>query len=594
MDEKSTTIDVERKTSEINVKIKKSKVIRNLLIGATLSTAFVSLITTAQGLEMYIFQGNLLFAGVISGAIQGTLYTLSIAGISLLRSKLLHGVGKGAAVLIWGLLLVTSSIFSYVYVSKVAYSDEILRSDAEQNMSLFLQKESFINLECVEKLMQEELKNIADYTSLLNGGLESGITVNQEDTNRFEKYINTFQSVENKYSNTDESASFSTTNIRMDLEELKSGRFTQQKLETCKESLKSKENDISSRLEYYESEISTLDEHIRKETARLTSFGTVHSPEWQESHDHREEMQQKRNQYDTMKNALSNFRKEILSCLEFVEKEFETGTENKLNQLTKSLYAEVNKDQIDTEIILGIAEEIYSQLIDANPSSDTKKAMAEYTMFKQDISDYRHYVEDKQLIESEIEILGNYTQTMVTNTGTVYSAETADSFEADTSVSRDESMSNTEDGIDLGFEKKENPVNVNNEENDNQDQEDAILESIKEDEWSVFWSQRLANMLKEIRNLPQELIDKDRITKDVMDRRRLYLFQLNDFDRALTLARESIIGFHEHGTMVIVSLIFAFSIDLFSMATGIMLYYFRPSTRKKVSKLNHGNGSLDS
>lgn len=543
--------DVEESTPTDNRK-RKSKVIRKLLVGATLSTAFVSFVATAQGMEMYIFQGNLLFAGIISAAVQGSLYTLSISGIPLLYSNKLRFFGKIMACILWAFLLCTSSIFSYVYVSKTAYPDNVMHSDAEQNISLYLQEQEFILLEVSENLAGSKLSNIINYTTTLNGNQSSGFKVNNEDITAFNNHITNLQEAENSHRKTDLSELFSTVNIRASLEKLKSGNFTDTELSSCKKALSEKIEKIKEKIKEYDARIIALDEEILSETVRLTSFNS-YDTKWYEANENLKKAKNDKELTEKYKGELSDFVGMLEECFSFVSDTFELGTENTLNSKTKELQSEINKEKINTGKVLAISEDIYNRLLQGNTSENTQEALSQYPAFKQNVRSYKNYIEIKQIIEQELELIGNYTQKMISQ---------------NTSVNNNLVLDN-ENSI------ESSPVSL----------DDASVSKNENIQWSNFWSARLANMLYVIQNIPSEdsatnKIDKARLLKGILNRRRLYLLELNDFDRALTLAKETFFGFHEHGFMVIVSLAFAFGLDLFSMAAGILLFFFKSKPSK--------------
>lgn len=105
--------------------------VRRLLASSALATAIISWIATAQGLRIYVFS-YYWQAAIISAAIQGTLFAFSIKAIPLM--KRLRIIGKIAMWILWFCILLSSSIFSYVYISKNVYSDSLLHDDSNRIM----------------------------------------------------------------------------------------------------------------------------------------------------------------------------------------------------------------------------------------------------------------------------------------------------------------------------------------------------------------------------------------------------------------------------------------------------------------------------
>jgi len=86
--------------------------------------------------DLYIFQDNFLSAFLLSGAVQGALFGMSTEFFKILN-KYPRKISKIAVIAIWLFLLIFSSGFSYVGISKTAYSDDVLEEDAEQVLIMY-------------------------------------------------------------------------------------------------------------------------------------------------------------------------------------------------------------------------------------------------------------------------------------------------------------------------------------------------------------------------------------------------------------------------------------------------------------------------
>lgn len=134
-------MEVTRTLGNIKYQKEKHAKLRKLLSTAALSAALISWYTTANGLNKYVFS-HLWQAYVISAALQGALFTLSIKGIEIIMQ--LKGVWKkGAFCVPWILLLASSSIFRYIYISGDVYPDTLLREDAQRILSTYCLEENY-------------------------------------------------------------------------------------------------------------------------------------------------------------------------------------------------------------------------------------------------------------------------------------------------------------------------------------------------------------------------------------------------------------------------------------------------------------------
>lgn len=137
--------------STSNIEPKKIKALRKLFTSTSLSTALLSFISTMGGLRLYIFQDNFLSAFLLSGAVQGALFGMSTEFFKILN-KYPRKISKIAVIAIWLFLLIFSSGFSYVGISKTAYSDDVLEEDAEQVLIMYCLDTDYELIDYIKKL----------------------------------------------------------------------------------------------------------------------------------------------------------------------------------------------------------------------------------------------------------------------------------------------------------------------------------------------------------------------------------------------------------------------------------------------------------
>lgn len=518
----------------------KSLAVRKLLICATLSTALVSFFATAEGLNMYIFKGNVLFAGVISAAIQGTLYALSITAIPLMKTKKLKGglFGRIALIVLWIMVLLTSSIFSFVYVSKTAYPDDILRLDAEQGLVLFIQSESYDLYKEASRSEKEYAEQLQNYITTLNGGKDDGFDIAPYLLEEFEKEEEILINYQSGHTSSDIAYIFVTDEIRGNIEQIKTGQYASQVLGAYKNILLQKKDEIVECAERYEKEILRLETMIQTTEERLRDWPkSSHGQNYQTVFDSNVNAKAKREDYESLKKELENFGGVIDSCVRFLTDNFGESSQKKIHDMTIKLNTAINREDIDIDEVLTLSENIYQKLLEGNtPISDRK--MKDYPKFKENVHQYKKTVEVKKKLQKELENVGHY-------------------------------QSST-------FGKDSNDLNENGE---------TSIELESDSEWISYWSERLYMLqseLEDFRELDGVQIEHNSILEAISIRRRLYLTTLNPFDRAISLCDAYLAKIHPYGVMIMVSLIFAFGMDLFSFAAGLLLYFFSPRKNKHV------------
>lgn len=169
--------------------------LRKLFTSTSLSTALLSFISTMNGLQLYIFKDNFISAFVLSGAVQGALFGISTE-FFLILSKFTKRFSKIFFIVIWFFLLLFSSGFSYVGISKTAYPDDVLREDAEQILIQYCLDTDYDLLNYIKKLEENFLVNFYNYLNVLNGSSEN-FSISKQDQDILEKQKQTLEDYQN-------------------------------------------------------------------------------------------------------------------------------------------------------------------------------------------------------------------------------------------------------------------------------------------------------------------------------------------------------------------------------------------------------------
>lgn len=543
-----------------DIEPQKIKALRKLFTSTSLSTALLSFISTLCGLQLYIFQDDFVSAFVLSGAVQGALFGISTEFFKIL-GIFPKKICKIAFIVIWFFLLLFSSGFSYVGISKTAYPDDVLKENAEQILIQYCLDTDYELLDYIKKIEKEYIESFFEYLDTLNGGNEN-FTVSQQDKQILEGQ----KTVLEEYQNAFDSEIIGILNTKMlctYIDTIKEGNYGNN-LDAYKKALNNKIEDAENKKAEYdekynkENKLIVGDPDADSENARLgyngrsAQFTILSDPNYIKLQQDITKANENMSKYKSLSDKLDDFTKYLEECKAFIENDFETGAENAIYQQTLLLKEEINKENINTRTVISISEEIYNELIENNISTENIK-IREYASFKNNVKEYKVVIKQKQELEKEIEELNDYSSDLLLGIAVDSNHITADRSEK--TINSVDSSASTTDQI-------------------NSDSDKA---------WKIAWSNHLFKIQSALKELPAEFgkkkdsgdtisLDKDKTIylEEISDRRRLYLTDINDFDRAWTLL---FTNFHplKYKLMLFVSVIIAFGLDLISFSMGCLL-----------------------
>ncbi len=541
--------------------------LRKLFTSTGLSTALLSFVTTMHGLQLYIFQDNFISAFVLSGAVQGALFAISTNFYGIIN-KFSGKLSKGTFMMIWLLLLLFSSGFSYVGISGTAYSEEAFRGDAEQVMLQYCLNTDYELLEYVGGLEKEYQDKMYVYLNTLNGG-ENGFVVSEQDRQILEaekKQLQDYQEISSittadgiDVDISEISDILNTDMLRIYIDSILSGQYGND-LETYKGKLREvidNAEDVKDNLdEQYEHEIKLIsgDPDSEKEEAkvgyngRLYQFHDLSNPNYLDLKDRLEKAEENRDTYKELRDILDKYINYLKECESFIEKDFEKGAENAIYQDTNRLREVFNMDDINTDLVMSLSEEIYNKLVENNtPATDPK--ISEYVSFRSAVKGYENIIDQKERLDSEIAILSEYSSELL-------------------------------------LQNKEN-VNM-------QSDKDVALDTATnmDTSWRKEWGDHLFQIQSVLQHLPEKSErnlqmpkEKSEYLEELFDRRRLYLTDINEFDKAWSLLFS---GFHpkKNKLMLYVSVIIAFGLDLISFAMGCILSVLKVEEKRNAEQVS--------
>lgn len=520
--------------------------LRKILSTAALSAALISWYTTANGLHQYVFD-NLWQAYVISAALQGALFALSIKGIEIFLDfkagkKLLLGIT-------WACLLVASSIFSYVYISRDVYSDKLLCEDAHRIFSTYcLTKNYALDAAADELLHGSEDSNdggIVDSMVVYAGQLAvlgNGVDLSEGGN---DKKLETLKASLIKYRNVNGSGG---TNEYVDtsflityIEHLLTGKYTSQDIADTRNEIQHLDNSINEKIEEKKNEKAEKIQNKDQYQSRLKDYTNT---EIQAFKDLTGDLKDELNNIDEINSLIGELQTEqrdiqqVSNILDLIENSMGSALYNQVLQLRSAL----NAEKVQVGDVRQIAEEIYNVLLNNNIVDSRFEG---YPGFLNNVTRYDAVTKAQASIEMEIEALYNLKS--------VY---------------------------ELIYESSENVP------------EDCVSESRINDNkvfymetWRSYWQEHLNSLKRNVKMLRTGGLDEALISDLIAEmekKERLYLSDLNDFERAWGL----LWGEHPYKTLLKFSFGFSFGIDLFSVFMSIMLYILKEKAKKARQKVN--------
>ncbi len=505
--------------------------LRKMLSTAALSTALVSWYTTANGLHQYVFT-NIWQAYVISAALQGVLFTLSIRGCKTFFS-FNDNKKRIFFTIIWICLLTASSIFSYSFIFKTVYSDQLLREDANRIFSTYCLEKHYELSSEADKLLNGSnenngiINNMNTYVASL-ALLENGIELSSQSKTDIENLkVNlipySHSNTSNNSSNPKSAANCIDTSVLIDeLDVILSGKYTSQDINDVNSTTENMQDEITNRIDTKNEELKEKNKTQQYLLQNLQTYVDITTSDYKETKTTLNNVVNQINDLNNLITALeteSSYVNQVPIILKSIENSMASTLHNQVLKIRKAM----NAEEIQTKKVQNASEEIYNILLDnsAELSPDDSRIVG-YADFKNNLKKYSVIVEAKKSIEKEIEAL----------------------YESDFS--------------EIEIEKHEGNTIINDEQNINA--------------WQDHWKMHMNSLKENAKKLHGGGLDEhiiNNIIEGVDKRERLYISDINDFERAWSLLFNTI---NPYKIPLVFSAIIAFGIDIFSVIISILLY----------------------
>ncbi len=515
--------------------------LRKMLSTAALSVALISWYTTANGLHQYVFR-SIWQAYIVSAALQGALFALSIKGIKIVKSfdKKIKGLFFGLA---WLCLLVASSIFSYVFISKDVYSDRLLKEDSHrilnklcltENYKLNSEADNLLNGSPDNNGIVSDMNNYIEKLAVLGNGFDIKEGSNDKKlkgTNELLKkyaYSYTGNSAAKKY--------VDTSGLVKYINDILNGKFTKQDIENIKAEVDRIIKAIEIAKVRVEEERETKKEERDSYNNRLLEFHNTTSSAYKKL---RNELKRVINEIKKCDKLISdldielNIVKQVPNILESVQKSIGAI----LYDNVIDIRVEMDAENINIEKVQDDALSIYNTLLENSVYIEADDPrITGYSNFRDCLSKYSEVIKAQEKIKEEIDLL--------------YGLKSINEF-----ILRSDEQKTEEDS-----DKNKNKTF-----------------SMDDEAWIGYWQEHLNSLKESVEILQKGGLDENLIQDlvgTIDDNERIYLSDLNDFERAWGLLFGQSPK-HPYKSLLVFSVLFSFGIDLFSVLMSFFLYLFR-------------------
>ena len=356
---------------------------------AGLMTAFISLITTQQGLKQYTFSEDWQ-AFFISFSIQSALFVCNMKGPEILKA--LAGGKKFVLIFFYTIVLMSSSCFSFVYIVDTAYPEEVFHNDANRIMTdEFLEIDYMLN----ENISNKSQKTVEEIENYLNVLLSSRNTNNEQID--LTLYISKLQ--ESDEGSEDDSI------LINNLKEINKSVFNEDKLENVKLLIEQTLKTLKSHHKDLQKQLQSISDTYNLEVQRLTSFKSTGSDEYGKAE---KNVGDSKEQADKITADIENNKKKqnILVQLQYELDNIGIGLEFNIKKKVDNIYQLLNNDLLDEEVWDDTIEEIYDILIQ-NDVERGDSRIDDYPEFKNNSIQYKNQKLLCAKIEKNIENLYN-------------------------------------------------------------------------------------------------------------------------------------------------------------------------------------------
>lgn len=369
--------------SEVTLKRKNETEFWNFVNVCAVFLAFISLYTTAEGMNRFFFRDDRIHGYLISLAVQGILLSLNLRLPRYLKGKAMPA--KCCAIGLYLFTVLWSSGFSYIFMSNVIYEDTWMKDAQIEISNLYQQEKQELSGQANSAMETAMGKVLADVTAFKARAARSDATVSSAGTAvQYDSYLSLF------------SEDVQMLQIIYDFRE---GKDTSGKMQVISE----RESTLSEELQVITGEtaeadrqLSELDEQrtaLIDRRARVPAGSDAHNS-YSASIDEKTaaigELREKKAGYEEERKLTEN-KLGAVKALYSLGQMTQNSATGRTDQDFALIFSELGGTQPDINRISELADGIYTVLVSGTSTEDATKGygelLEEYLQLRADLSD---------------------------------------------------------------------------------------------------------------------------------------------------------------------------------------------------------------
>lgn len=372
--------------------------IRKLLVTCALALAMVSFYATAQGLHEYVFT-QMWQALLVSAAIQTALFILNLKLIYFFT------INPRVVLVLWATMLVSSSLFSFVFISNEIYNTSLYYSDAERIMDEFTIKKCYQYQDYLDKYLDYTKGAMDAYCSVpfVSPSSESNIEIVQIIDN-CKTDINVF-TLSSDYTSFHHALLNSLDNIKSALP----SSYTDQQANDALTALEGEKNTANTIKNNILSNISSKENIWNNINLRLSQYKNFNDQAFINLQEDNNERETEINAMKADVTQLDSIISALQTCINKVTAHKMNNTQNTMESYRQNIMVEINKDDPNGDILDTITSDMFALLLKEGFTNNSYE-MTNYFSFKNSLSVRKEILDCQNKTDAIIHMLDNKRQ----------------------------------------------------------------------------------------------------------------------------------------------------------------------------------------
>ena len=372
--------------------------IRKLLVTCSLALAMVSFYATAQGLHEYVFT-QMWQALLVSAAIQTALFILNLKLIYFFT------LNPRIVLILWATMLVSSSLFSFVFISNEIYNTILYYSDAERIMDEFTIKKCYQYQNYLDNYLIYTKETMDAYCSV------PFVSHSSESNTEITKILDDCKTDISSFTFSSNCAAFHRSLLK-NLDSIKSSlpsSYTEQQANDALTALEGEKNTAETLKNNMLSNISSKEAVWNNINLRLSQYRNFNDQAFIDLQNDNNKRDTEINSMKTEATQLDSVISALQTCINKVTAHKMNNTENTMESYRHDLMVEINKDAPDVDILDTITSDMFALLLKEGFTSSSYE-MTNYFSFKNSLSVRKEILECQDKTDAIIHMLDNKRQ----------------------------------------------------------------------------------------------------------------------------------------------------------------------------------------